>query len=120
MSNRIMVIGERIRQLISTAIHLEMRDAHLEGVIITRVKVSPDYQFADIRFTYPEEDRKAETVLQALTRAKGAFKRIIASQIKMKKVPELRFHADEDVRAERRIGKILEELKIPPKDEDDA
>ena len=120
MSNRAMVIGERIRQLISTAICFEMGDPDLAGVIITRVKVSPDYQFADIRFTYPEEECGAETVVRALNRAKGAIKRVLASQIKLRKVPELRFHPDEDVRAERRIGKILEDLDIPPKEDDEA
>ncbi len=119
MSNRTLVLAEQIRQILSSALCFKMRDPQLEGVTFTRAKVSSDLQFADILFTYPEEDKKLEAVSHALNRAKGAFKRIIAQKIKLRRVPDLRFHPDDDLSAERRIGAILAQLEIPPQEEDE-
>ena len=120
MSRRNEVLGEQIRQILSTAICFEMRDPALEGVTVTRVRVSPDLQVADVRFTWPEEDGDIEPVLIALDRATGALKRIIAAQVRLKRVPNLRFHPDMDVAAERRIGQILDTLDIPPAEDDES
>ncbi|MCB1043377.1 MAG: 30S ribosome-binding factor RbfA [Acidobacteria bacterium] len=110
MNARLEPICEQVREIISRAIAFEMRDPAFEGVTITRVRVSPDYQFADVRYTtYDDEDRElAEAGFQ---RARGALRSAVAKQINMRKTPQLRFHYDEDVVAERRISDILEGLK---------
>lgn len=106
-------LPEDIRQVISNALLFEMRDPSLAGVTVTRVKVSPDLQFADIRFSVMGADTNPKKVEAALNRARGAFKRELTKKIRMRRVPELRFHFDEDVASERRIGEILDQLDIP-------
>lgn len=110
MTVRTDVISEQIRQLVSTALHFELRDPGLKGVTITRVKVSPDLQFADIRFSMLEIDANPGPVLSAFGRAKGALKRYVSKNLSLRKVPELRFHLDEDVVAEQRIAEVLDNL----------
>jgi len=105
-------IDEDLRQILSAALHRRVRDPALEQVTVTRVKVSPDLQFADVRYTFFEDGtRTAANVKAGFQRAKGVLKRIIASKIRLRKIPELRFHLDEDVYAERRIGELLEQIK---------
>jgi len=111
MSTRAEVFGEQIRQVISTAIHLELRDPRLRDVTITRVKMSPDLQYADIRYSCFDETRDIRQVATGLDRAKGALKRLLANKIRMRKIPQLRFHYDEDIEAERRIEKLLQEIQ---------
>ncbi len=111
MNMRLEHICEQIREVLSTALAFEMRDPAFEGVTITRVRVSPDYQYADVRFsTYDEKDRSR--VEAGFARAKGALRSLVAKRVLMKSVPQLRFHYDDDVAAERRIGRILEELHV--------
>lgn len=119
MGNRQAVVGEQIRQVLSSALLFEMRDPDLEGIVITRVKVSPSLEHADVRFTYPVEVIDANKVIRAFGRAKGALRRYIAKNVKLRKIPDLRFHADDDVFAERRIGDVLEQLNIPQADDND-
>ena len=119
MAHRTGVIGEQLRQILSSAICFEMRDPDLEGIVFTRVRVSPDLQYADVLFSYAEEEKKLVAVLKALNRARGALKRAISRQVKLRRVPDLRFHVDEDMNAERRIGEILDQLHIPPPENDD-
>ncbi|MDJ0834868.1 MAG: 30S ribosome-binding factor RbfA [Acidobacteriota bacterium] len=119
MPNRSDVLAEQIRQVISEAVLFEMRDPNLEGITITRVRVSSDLQFADVRFTPQDDVRDPQTVGRALGKAGGAFRRLLAKKIRMRRVPQLRFHYDADVTAERRIGDILESMDIPTADQED-
>ena len=118
MSNRSDVLAEQIRQVISEAVLFEMRDPSLEGITITRVRVSSDLQFADVRFTPQDDIRDPQAVGKALGRAGGAFRRLLSKKIRMRRVPQLRFHFDTDVAAERRIGDILNDMNIPAADQD--
>jgi len=118
MPKRADIYAEQIRQIISEAVLFEMRDPALEGITITRVRVSPDLQYADIRFTPQDDVRDPADVARALQHAAGAFRRKLAKSIQMRRTPQLRFHFDEDVAAERRIGEILDNLAIPREDDD--
>lgn len=111
MSNhRLNNLAEQVRQVLSYALSFEMGDPGFDGVTITRVRLSPDLQYADVLFTELDDGTNPDVPLESFRRAKGALKRIIAQRVQMRRVPELRFHVDEDVVAERRIGKILETM----------
>ncbi|CAM2007916.1 30S ribosome-binding factor RbfA [Acanthopleuribacter pedis] len=109
-THRLNNLAEQVRQVLSYALSFEMRDPGFDGVTITRVRLSPDLQFADVLFTELDDDTNPEVPIESFRRAKGALKRIVAQRVQMRRVPELRFHVDEDVVAERRIGKILETM----------
>lgn len=105
-------IEEQIRQVLSALLHRRVRDPALDEITITRVKVSPDLQFADVRYTFLEDDtRSAEEVDAGFARAKGALKRMLASRINLRRIPDLRFHLDRDVYQERRIEELLNQIK---------
>jgi len=120
MSNRASVLSEQIRQVISETILYQMRDPNLEGITITRVKVSPDLQFADIRFTPQDDVRDTELLTGSLNKAGGAFRRALAKRVRMRRIPALRFHLDDDILAERRISGLLENLDIPSEQDPNA
>lgn len=120
MSHRRESVASHIRQVLSHAINFEMSDPGLEGLALTQVKLSPDYQFADVKYAVPEGD-SLERAQMALDRAKGALRKIIAHKIKFRRVPELRFHLDRGAVATQRIEAILEHLKEGSvKTDDDA
>ncbi len=118
MRQRLETMGEQFRKAISAALIFEMRDPSLKNVTVTRVKISPDLQFADIRVTFLDDGKSRAAMLRSLEGAEGALKRVLSREIKMRRTPKLRFHCDEDVLAERRIDEILGGLEIPPKDDD--
>ena len=120
MPHRNQALAEQLRQILSKALYFDMRDPSIEGVTITRVKVSPDLQYADVRFSIAEDGRDPATAVQALNRAKGALKGVLARKMNLRKVPDLRFHYDEDADAERRISQILQGLDIPEQETDES
>ena len=120
MSHRLHNLTEQLRQVLSYALSFEMGDPGFDGVTITRVKLSPDLQYADVLFTELDDEIDPEIPLESFRRAKGALKRLIAQRIQMRRVPELRFHYDDAVAAERRIGKILESINEPEQDSENS
>ena len=119
MSHRRESVAEHVRQVLSYALNFEMGDPGLEGLALTHVKLSPDFQYADVLYALPEGDTEEEAEA-ALNRAKPALRRAVAQKVKMRRVPELRFHIDRGMAATQRIEAILETLKTTPgSDHDD-
>lgn len=110
MSHRMEQLEEDFRQVLAAALMFEMRDPGLDGVTVTRVKLSPDLSYADVRYTLMEQSPGKAQAQKSLERASGALKREISSRIKVRRMPALRFHFDDMVEEERRIGEILEDL----------
>lgn len=110
-------LPKQFRQVISEALSFQLRDPKMDCVTVTHVRLSSDLQFADISVTLGGEE--PEPVMAALSRARGALKRIIAKSIRLRRVPELRFHLDTSGEDVERIQSILDTLVIPPPAEGD-
>jgi ribosome-binding factor A len=75
---------------------------------ITRVRVSRDLAFADVYVSNVRENGGAG--VEGLQRAAGFIQAELASVMKIRKIPRLRFHPDSGVREGFEIVKKLEEL----------
>lgn len=105
-------VADEIKKVVSFSLYNELRDPAFRDVTITRVKVSPDLQFADIRFTSMDRENSVEAIEEKLNHAVGAFRSILAKKIRIRKTPQLRFHYDADILAEQKIEEILQKLKV--------
>lgn len=103
-------IAQQIRQHLSMLLLRRIKDPALKHVSINHVKVSPDLQFADIHYSFLDEAQSRKEVEAGFDRARGQLKRWLSEQIKLRRMPELRFHYDELLAQERRIGEILSSL----------
>jgi ribosome-binding factor A len=117
MSNRHESLEERVRQVLSNSVLFDVRDPGLEGAMVTAVRLSRDQQFADVRFSLGADDLDPRQAEQAFERASGFLRRQIANSVPLRRIPELRFHFDEQALAERRIGQILSGLEIRETDD---
>ena len=93
---------------------LLLREVHDPGiglVTLTRVKVSPDLQLARVYYTLIGDDKARDQTKKALERATPFLRRQIASRVRLRRVPELRFEFDRSVENQDRIEKILLELQ---------
>jgi ribosome-binding factor A len=104
-------VGEEIRQELSEALAREVHDPGIGFVTLTRVKVSPDLQLARVYYTVIGDDRARQDTDKALHRAVPFLRRYIGARIRLRRVPELRFHFDESIANQERIERILLDLK---------
>lgn len=88
-------ISQEIKKAISRAVFYELQDPNIAPVLtISEVKVSGDLSYADIFLSVLGTEWERRQTLESLERAKGFLRNAIARNVKLRLVPELRFHED--------------------------
>lgn len=114
-------VATRMRDELSGLLLGELRDPRLREVLISRIEVTDDLGFAKI---YVRTLRGVSTpaeeaaLIKALTGAASFFRRELASLMKLRTVPELRFAFDSGQDARQRVEELLEEIKRESKPSD--
>jgi len=120
-------LGEEIRKIISELLLREIKDPRLSGMVsISAVEVTADGSYATayvsvLGLTSSSEasEEEKEEVLAAFRSAKGLIKREIGKQIKLRHVPEVLFKMDTSMEYGRHITKLIHDLDIEGKKDDD-
>ena len=95
-------------------IHGELRDPRLSpasAVGITGVEVSGDLSVAKIYIDVLTESLRRADVLAALTSGGGRIRSKLSERLDLRRIPELRFMADEAITRGARVEAILTELR---------
>jgi ribosome-binding factor A len=103
-------VADQIRGELAMLLARDVHDPGIGFVTLTRVQVSPDLQLARIYYTVLGDDKSRANSAKALDRAVPFLKRQIGSRLRLKRVPELKFHYDEAVAGQDRIDQLLNEI----------
>lgn len=96
---------------LSMIITQEINDPLLGFPTVTEVDVAPDYSVAKVYVSFLGKNYKKRDGLEALRRAKGHIKSILAKRVKMRKIPDLEFLVDDSLDKADRIEKIINNNK---------
>lgn len=99
-------VEEAIQRALSEALSGKVRDPRLAGVIITTVRVSRDISVAKVYYAMLAGGPVGPDVKQGLRAATGFLRTMLAGELRVRHVPELRFLEDEAFAK----GRALEEL----------
>jgi ribosome-binding factor A len=84
-----------------------------EGLVsFMRVEVAPDLGTADVKYSYLGDESKLDDLQQALDRSSGFFRREINRVVRLRKIPEIRFHLDRSMEKGAEILTLLEKVKV--------
>ncbi|MCE3027671.1 30S ribosome-binding factor RbfA [Salinicola sp. DM10] len=114
-------VADQLQQELAVLIQREIKDPRLGMVTVSSVKVSRDLGYADVFVTLLGEN-DAERVrenLGVLKRAAGFLRSQIARRIKLRHVPELRFHYDESVLRGHHLSALIDEAVASDKRHDE-
>lgn len=111
-------LSEEIKKSISSKLLNGIKDPVLTSRIITisGVEVTSDGSYATcyvtpLTLSGEDSTQVAKEVLDAFNRAKGAFRKQVASDIKLRHVPELIFKIDVSMDYGRHIDELIDEIK---------
>lgn len=111
MSNkRTRRLSEAYLKEISNILHYKIRDPQLAGVYVTHVVFTPDLRLAKIYFNVSGGRLREAEVIRGFERSKGFLKRELASRVRTKYAPDIRFYYDESEEVRERIEKLFEEI----------
>ncbi|SDG30847.1 ribosome-binding factor A [Onishia taeanensis] len=104
-------VADQLQQELAVLIQREVKDPRLGMITVSGVTVSRDLGYADVYVTLLGENdaERVKDNLKVLKRAAGFLRSQIARRIKLRHVPELRFHYDESVVRGQQLSSLIEE-----------
>lgn len=87
------------------------REKNAGLVTITEVKMSPDLSIAKVYVSVYGGKLSPQTFINLLDEDKSKLRRLIASNLRLRLIPELRFYYDDSLDKIEHIEKLLEKAK---------
>jgi ribosome-binding factor A len=109
-SRRVLKAAEAIREVVSLAILMELRDPRIENVTVMFVEVSADMRHAKIHVSVMGDEAKQRLCLKGLSNATGFLQQKVGKRIDTRYTPKLRFVLDQGVKHSLEVTRILGEL----------
>jgi ribosome-binding factor A len=107
-------VEEAIQRALSIALASKIRDPRLNGIGVTHVSVSRDVSVAKVYYSMLSGEPLPKDVAQAFAAATGFFRSAVASELRLRQVPELRFYPDEALDRARSLENLIAEAVKPP------
>ncbi len=88
-------------------------------ITVTDVKISPDLGIARIYLSFigiKDSQKALDQIVEQTSMIRGEIGNLIRNQLR--KIPELYFYLDDSAEYAQNIGKIIDNLDIPNKEED--
>ncbi len=92
-------------------IHATIEDSQLQGLMITRVKLSPDKSICTVYFYTPGGIQEFEEKLKTLKLYKPSMRKAIATEIQSRYTVDLVFKYDEFYERQARIEALIDTLQ---------
>jgi ribosome-binding factor A len=109
-SRRVLKCAEAIREVVSMAILMELKDPRIRDVTVTYVEVSADLRNAKVHVSVMGDEGKQKLSLRGLNSAAGFLQTKIAKRIDTRYTPKLQFVLDQGVKRSIEVSRILGEL----------
>ena len=113
MSHRIDKVEHLIKEEISLIFLYKLQDriqiSSFGFITITSVKVSPDLKIAKVYLSVFEKDKR-EAALERIKSASGYIRSELASRIRIKFVPELKFFIDDTLDYVEKIEGLIKKI----------
>ena len=114
-------IAEDMKRELSD-IFRSLKDPRISGMLsIVHLEVSGDLSYAKVHVSAMEGLSRAKESVKGLSSAAGYIRRELAARLRLRKVPQLRFVADDSIQYSAEISRVLkdiEEQTEEKKDED--
>ncbi len=109
-------IGDQIQRDLAQLIQRELKDPRLGMVTINLVKVSKDLSYADIYVTVlnlrdVDDQTAINDSLKILKQAAGFLRAELGRAIKLRVMPQLRFHFDQTIGQAQRLGALIQQAR---------
>lgn len=112
MSRRTDRVGDLLRAELAELITRELNDPRTRGAVVTDVDPSPDLKSAEILISVMGSEEERDEAIAALRGAAGFLRTRLGRKVRLRNIPELRFHLDRGAEHSQRISDLLESLHV--------
>lgn len=111
--------AEQIQGILSELFLRELQDPRLKNLTFTKVVIDRELRYSDIYVNALGDDSREDDVMAALQGAVGYLRRELATRLRLRTVPQLHFHWDPTLAQAEHINMLLDNLDIPPEEQDE-
>jgi ribosome-binding factor A len=119
MTERMRRVNEAIRETLAEAVG-ELKDPRIGFVTVTGVQTSTDLRHAKVFVSVLGNQRKRANTLEGLESAHGVLQSHLATELRMKRTPQLTFEYDPTVAEGVRMSQLIDELAPEGRGEDEG
>jgi ribosome-binding factor A len=117
-SRRAKRVAEAVRDHVAKFLVTHVADSRLSQVVITDARVSDDLGVVHLAFramsgSFTTDEQAA--ILHQLQRVTGRLRKTLAPELRLRRVPEIRFVVDKGYDAQKRVQELLDEIRKEPK-----
>src|SRR5262249_13868320 len=109
MSARMRRVNESVRAVVAEAVG-SLQDPRIGLVTVTGVSISPDLREGVVYVSVLGNEKKRRATLAGLASAHAVVQARVASELRLKRTPQLTFEYDPSVEHGVRISKLIDEL----------
>lgn len=109
-SRRLLKAAEAIREVVSMAILVDLKDPRVSDVTVTYVEVAPDMRQARVHVSVMGDEKKQSLCLRGLESATGFLQKKVGKRIDTRYTPRLKFVLDQGVKHSLEVARILSEV----------
>jgi len=109
-SHRIERLNKMFLREVARLLLTGIKDPRVLGVAVTEVRVTRDLSYATV-FVRLDGSQDPEGAMAGLTQASGFMRRELGRSVRLRKMPELRFEADETLEHASRIEELLRQVR---------
>ncbi len=107
-------MADRIREILSGLLLLEVTDPALHDVTVTEVVLDPELEYADVYVNALGNEERQNEVMAGLKRANGFLRHELGKRIRLRRTPILHFHWDITLSRAEKIEEALDRLELSP------
>jgi ribosome-binding factor A len=111
--------ADQLHLILSDLFHRQLSDPRLQGLTITEVTIDRELEHADVYVNALGNESRQQEVMSALNKATGFLRYELAQRIRLRSAPQLHFHWDPRLAHAQQVDSILDDLDIPPAEEDE-
>ena len=102
-------VGQQVQKELMELIRKEVKDPRIGLISLTDVEMSKDLGFADIYVSAFGDGDEAATASDILNEASGYLRHLLGKEMRLRVIPQLRFHADNSIADGMRMSKVIDD-----------
>jgi len=118
VSERMRRVDESLRKVLADGVE-QLGDPSVGFVTVTGVRASSDFSQAVVYVSVLGGEKRRARSMRALERAHGVLQRRIATELRLRRTPQLTFQYDETVDRALRMHELIDQVVPAPPDEPD-
>jgi ribosome-binding factor A len=103
-------VGAELQRVLNELLRLEVKDPRLADVHVAHVDLSGDLGVAKVYYALLQPDTPSDEADAAFRKASGFLRHRLGQEVRLRRVPELRFVHDESARHGFEVSHLIDDL----------